>query len=173
MRRLLKRGPQLQARQLNANIDAIPNVYRYDGPSPGVVVGIVLGSVAGFLLILWLLWVLSSGGGFVRSSRYEEDDYYSRRSRSPRSRRGSRRTEMRSRSGARRERDRIIRQERIIRDANPPREPSRLRETVIVDDLPRAERRVEGDDIVEVIEEHSSIGAPPRRGSGRKASGYR
>jgi len=66
-------------------------------------------------------------------------------------------------------RERVIRQERIIRDVNPPRQPSRMRETVIVDDLPPVERRVEGDDIVEVIEEHSSIGAPPRR-SGRGSS---
>ncbi|KAI6797700.1 hypothetical protein KC332_g14217 [Hortaea werneckii] len=156
----------------NGNIIAIPTVYKglNSGLSPGAVVGIVLGSVAGFLLILWLLWTLSNGGGFIRSSRYEEDDYYSRRSRSPRRRR---RTEMRSRSPARRERDRIIRQERIIRDSQAQRQPSRMRETVIVDDLPRPERRVDGDDIVEVIEEHSSNGAPPRRGKGRRGSGYR
>jgi len=69
-------------------------------------------------------------------------------------------------------RERVIRQERIIRDVNPGRAPSRIRETVIVDDLPPPERRVEGDDIVEVIEEHSSIGVPPRRQS-RRGSGYR
>ena len=53
---------------------------------------------------------------------------------------------MTSRSPVRRER--VIRQERIVRDVNPgPREPSRIRETVIVDDGPRVERRVEGDDM--------------------------
>ncbi|TKA30409.1 hypothetical protein B0A50_02636 [Salinomyces thailandicus] len=174
-RQVLKRAARLRPRQDDGNIVAIPTVYQglNAGPSPGVVVGIVLGSVLGFLLILWLLWSLSNGGGFIRSSRYEEEEHYSRRSRSPRPRRSSRRTEMRSRSPARRERDRVIRQERIIRDVNPPREPSRLRETVIADDPPRPERRVEGDDIVEVIEEHSSIAAPPRRGKSKRNSGYR
>ncbi|KAI7348440.1 hypothetical protein KC354_g13606 [Hortaea werneckii] len=165
--------PRIQPRQdANGNVVAIPTVYKglNSGLSPGAVVGVVLGSVFGFLLILWLLWTLSNGGGFIRSSRYEEDDYYSRRSRSPRRRR---RTEMRSRSPAKRERDRIIRQERIIRDSQAQRQPSRMRETVIVDDMPRPERRVDGDDIVEVIEEHSSNAAPPRRGKGRRGSGYR
>ena len=33
----------------------IPTYYNTDGPEPGTVVGIVLGSVAGFLLICWLI----------------------------------------------------------------------------------------------------------------------
>ena len=72
-------------------------------------------------------------------------------------------------------RERVIRQERIVRDVRPPRQPSRIRETVIVEDLPRAERRVSGDDIIVVEEEHSSIGGapPPGRNKGRKSGGYR
>lgn len=157
---------------------AIPAQYAgiNDGPAPGAVAGIVLGSVAGFLFIVWLLWLISNGGGVLRSSTYTEDDVVvsRRRSRSPGTRRShrSQRTEMTSRSPRR---ERVIRQERIVRDrsAPPPRETSRLRESVNFDERP--ERRVDGDDIVEVIEEHSSVGVPPPRRSkgGRKSSGYR
>lgn len=168
-KQLLQRIPHLQPRQSDGNIVAIPTVYQglNAGPAPGAVVGIVLGSVAGFLLLLWLFWVLSNGGGFIRTSQLEEEDVVVRRR--SRSRRSSRRTEMTSQSPRR---ERVIRQERIVRDVRPPREPSRMRETVIVDDM-RSERRVDGDDIVEVIEEHSSIGGapPPRRNRG--SSGYR
>ncbi|KAK5124399.1 hypothetical protein LTR85_001616 [Meristemomyces frigidus] len=171
-KQLVERIPRLQSRQ-SGNVVAIPTVYAglNSGPSPGTVVGIVLGSVVGFLLLIWLFWSLSnSSGSLLRTSTYEEADaVVRRRSRSPRSRRSSRRTEMTSRSPARRER--VIRQERIVRDINPPRAPSRIRETVIVDDLPLPERRVDGDDIVEVIEEHSD--APPPRRKSKRASGYR
>lgn len=171
---LWQRIPRLQPRQ-SSDIVAIPTVYAglNAGPNPGAVVGIVLGSVCGFLLLIWLFWSLSnSSGGLLRTNIYEEESVVRRRSRSPRSRRSSRRTEMVSRSPVRRER--VIRQERIVRDVNPPRQPSRIRETVIVDDLPLPERRVDGDDIVEVIEEHSSLGsAPPPRRKTRRASGYR
>lgn len=158
---------------------AIPAQYAgiNDGPAPGAVAGIVLGSVAGFLFIVWLLWLISNGGGVLRSSTYTEDDVVvsRRRSRSPGTRRShgrSQRTEMTSRSPRR---ERVIRQERIVRDRSMPaaRETSRLRESVNFEDRP--ERRVDGDDIVEVIEEHSSVGVPPPRRSkgGRKSSGYR
>ena len=167
---LLRRIPRLQARQSDGNIKAIPTVYQglNSGPAPGTVVGIVLGSVAGFLLVLWLFWSLSNGSGFMRNSSYEEEDVNVRRR--SRSRRSSRRTEMASRSPVRRER--VIRQERIVRDVRPPRQPSRIRETVIVEDMPRQERRVSGDDIIVVEEEHSSI-APAGRNKTRKSSGYR
>ncbi|KYG45510.1 hypothetical protein M433DRAFT_134665 [Acidomyces richmondensis BFW] len=161
---------------------AIPTVYQglNAGPSPGAVVGIVLGSIAGFLLLLWLLWTLTTGSGFIFSRSYEEEDVYisssSRRSRSPperRRRRSGRREEMVSASRSPVRRERVIRQERIVRDVQPPREQSRIRETMYaVGD----ERRVEGDDVVEVMEEHSSVGGnlpPPRRKSRRSGSGYR
>lgn len=63
--------------------------------------------------------------------------------------------------------ERVIRQERIVRDGSraPPAMP---RSSFVVDDRPPMERRVDGDDMVEVIEEHSSVG--PKRKS-RKASG--
>lgn len=37
----------------------------------------------------------------------------------------------------------------------------------------RVGRRVDGDDIVEVIEEHSDIGPPRRQHRARRSSGYR
>lgn len=63
--------------------------------------------------------------------------------------------------------DRVIRQERVVRDTSraPPRS------SFIVDERPPVERRVDGDDVVEVIEEHSSVA--PRRKSRRNSSGYR
>ena len=145
------------------------------GPTAGAIVGIVLGSIAGFLFILWLLWILSNGTTFIRTSTLQEDDVVisRRRSRSPRSRRSHRSTyqsEMRHTSPRR---ERVIRQERIVRDVPPPRaESSRVRETIIVEES-RPERRVDGDDIIEVVEEHSSVDAPPPRRKSRRSSGYR
>lgn len=171
---LLKRIPRLQTRQDNGGILAIPTQYQglNAGPAPGAVVGIILGSIAGFLILIWLLWILSTGSGFIRSTALtEEDVVVRRRSRSRTTRRT--RTEVSDRS-PRRDRERVIRQERIVRDIPPPREPSRIRETIIMNgSRPPPERRVEGDDIVEVIEEHSSVGVPPPRRKTRRSSGYR
>ncbi|KAK0938948.1 hypothetical protein LTR29_009438 [Friedmanniomyces endolithicus] len=144
----------LVPRQYNGQLVAIPYFYQYGGPAPAAVAGIVLGSVARFLLLLWLFWTLSNGSGFIRTSEYSERD---RGERGSRSRRSSRQTttEMRSRSPPRRER--VIRQERIVREVpvqrERERESSRVRETVIIEDegppppMMRGERRVEGDDI--------------------------
>ena len=175
---LLKRIPTLIKRQDDSACQYyIQGCYQglNAGPSPGAVVGIVLGSIVGFLLILWLLWILSHSGGWIASSQLQEEEVtVRRRSRSPnrrRSHRSSYNAEMRHSSPRR---DRVIRQERIVRDVPPPRnDASRVRETVIVDEG-RPERRVENDDIVEVIEEHSSISnAPPPRRKSRRSSGYR
>lgn len=151
---------------------AIPSNYAglNSGPAPGTVAGIVLGSVAGFILLVWLFWALSQGGWNFRTTQDVEEEVVVRRSRSPpRRRRSSRRTEMSTRSP---QRERVIRQERVVRDYPPPREASRIRETVMVEESTRPERRVDGDDMVEVIEEHSSV-APPRRKARRSSGGYR
>jgi len=137
-----------------------------NSPSPGAVVGIVLGSVAGFLLLLFLFSSLNGnnwfGGG---GSDYEEEVVVRRRSESGRSRRSSRRPEMSSRGSPRTER--IIRQERVVRDTS--RAPPIPRNTFVVED--RGERRVDGDDIVEVIEEEGSSIAPRRKS--KRGSQYR
>lgn len=186
-KQLIRRIPRLLPRQTyNAqdvcNDGYVSGCYRGEnaGPTPGAVVGIVLGSVAGFLILLALLYILSQSGGFMRTSRYQEEVVdVRRRSRSPRSRRSHRssyREEMRTRSPRR---NQIIREERVVRDRPPQvRETSRLRETVtretrLVDEERIPERRVEGDDVVEVIEEHSDLNIPPPRRQSRRSSGYR
>jgi len=152
----------LQSRQSAPNQVAIPAIYSglNTGPPPGTVVGIVLGSVLGFILLVWLFSALSGNNS---QGSVVEEDVVVRRSRSPRSKR-SRRSEMTSRSPRP---DRVIRQERIIRDTSrgPPRDSFRVTEEV------RTGRRVDGDDIVEVIEEEASSVAP-RRKSKRGGSRY-
>ncbi|KAI9683803.1 MAG: hypothetical protein M1829_004137 [Trizodia sp. TS-e1964] len=118
--------------------------YLYSGvtgdPSPGTVVGILLGSVGGFLLLLWLLSLCNGG----RSSSGSEDELVVRPARhSQSSRRSHSPPRRRSRS-----REEVVE----VRRGSP-----RV-ERVIVE-----ERREERDsDIVEVFEE-----APRRSRSGR------
>jgi hypothetical protein len=133
---------------------AIPTVYYGldSGPAAGTVVGATLGSVAGFILLVWLIQTLASG-----RNKQPDEEVIIRHERSPRRR--SRRSEMRSVS---RGPERIIRQERIVRDSSRVPPP---RNSFVVE----PERRVEGDDIVEVIEEESSVA--PRKKSGRRGSG--
>ena len=163
------------------------------GPAPGAVVGIVLGSVAAFLLLLWVLYTLSSGSGFIRTSNLQEEDvvvnhhgghHHHHRSRSPRrsTHRSSYREEMRQTHTSPQpapapRRDRVVRQERISREIPRDVSRSRVRETIIVDEQ-RPERRVEGDDVIEVIAEGSDMTAsnappPQRKKSSRRTSGYR
>jgi hypothetical protein len=42
---------------------AIPATYSGLNSSPGVVVGIVLGTVGGFIIVVWLLYMIFSSGG--------------------------------------------------------------------------------------------------------------
>lgn len=55
--------------------DVIPTTYGSinRGPSPGTVVGIVLGSVGGFLLLLWLFYTCANMGNYSGSSEYTEE----------------------------------------------------------------------------------------------------
>jgi len=58
-----------------ATTSIIPTGYGSidSGPSPGTVVGIVLGSVGGFLLVLWLFYTcINFGGGWGGGSTYTE-----------------------------------------------------------------------------------------------------
>lgn len=80
----------------------------------------------------------------------------------------------RSRSPLPPRREEIIVEERVRRESVPPPPPRLERETIIVEE--RREPRVEGDDIVEVIEEGSisvSPERPPRRESSRRSGGRR
>lgn len=147
-------------RQVDPSV--IPTTYSglNAGPTPGTVVGIVFGSVAAFLLLLWLIYTVVNGLGGNRdvSSVVEEEVVVRRRSRSPR--RSSPRRPPSSRS-----RSETI---EVSRHRSPPRRETR-RETVILEETRRPSPRE--DDIVEVIEDHS----PPRRvkRESRRESGYR
>lgn len=135
----------------------IPGIYSNmnDSPPPGTVIGAVLGSVFGFLLILWLLYSLfnRSGSGAVVA----EEDVVVRERRGSRSSRRAETIEVsRSRS-------------RSPLPPSPVRTESRTERVIVEERRMPVERE---DDVVEVIEEHS----PPRRSKGgrsRPQSGYR
>ncbi|KAF2115375.1 hypothetical protein BDV96DRAFT_77160 [Lophiotrema nucula] len=137
----------------------IPSYYNFDGPSPGTVVGIVLGSVAGFLLLCWLLYSLTMLSGSGGRAIAGEEEIVVRRRRGSDSRRSRRstRTEVREFSRSPRRREQIIVEER--------RAPPRTRSVVVEERV-----RVPGDDVVEVIEEHDEYRT--RRGGGRRSGGY-
>lgn len=154
--------PIAKRQQMIVQEGIIPTYYNLSGPQPGTVVGIVLGSVAGFLLVVWLLFSLTQGNGFAMAGATtamagEEEIVVRRRRNSHGGRsRGSRRvTEVREvsrsprRSGGR---------SQIIVDERRP--PTRTR-SIIVEER----HRVPGDDIVEVIEENDEY--RERRGSRR------
>lgn len=123
--------------QVNPNI--LPTTYSGidAGPPPGTVVGIVLGSVAGFLLLLWLIYTCF-GMESYQNALYEEE-IIRRRSHSPR------------RAPSSRSRSEVI---EVSRQRSPPRREAR-RETIIVEETTR--RPPPEDDIVEVITEHSPV----------------
>ncbi|KAF5852902.1 hypothetical protein GGP41_008321 [Bipolaris sorokiniana] len=143
----------------------IPTYYDLSGPEPGTVVGIVLGSVAGFLLICWLLQTLVNGSrsaGTTTAMAGEEEIVVRRPRRNSHGGRSSRRrSEVREVSRSPRTsgaRSQIIVEER--------RQPVRARSIVVED-----RHRVPGDNVVEVIEEHEDY--RERRGSRRSGPGYR
>lgn len=155
-------------RQVQSSI--IPTTYSGldAGPAPGTVVGIVFGSVAGFLLVLWLIYSIFMAQGGTTTAVEEEVVVSRRRSRSPRRsspRRSSPRRSSPRRPPSSRSHSEVI---EVSRQRSPPRRETR-RETVILEETRRPAQRE--DDIVEVIEEHS----PPRRvrRESRRESGYR
>lgn len=144
----------------------IPTYYDFTGPSPGTVVGIVLGSVIGFLLIVWLLYSLtqinSSGGNAVIAG---EEEIVVRRP----ARRGSQAQSGRSRRSTRtevREYSRSPRRSVVVEERRRAAAPAPRVRSIVVED-----RRVPGDDMVEVIEEHDEYRT--RRGPRRSGGNYR
>ena len=144
------------------------------GLDPGNIVGIVFGSVAGFLLVLWLIYTcfgLNSPQG--QSSVVEE--VIRRRSRSPsrRARSSPRRPSPRSRHVASSVASEsvVVMEETRTRERTPPRRsPSRRAETIIVEETIRRPSNPPQDEFVEVIEEHDER---PRSRSRRKSSGFK
>lgn len=151
----------VSSQKRQTQILAIPTTYAglNDGPAPGSVAGIVIGSVCGFLLILWLLYTCFNMGGLGGGvGEIVEEEIVRHRSRSPR-------------------RDRS-RSETI--EISKSRSPPQPRERIIMEETRRVSRPPDPepeetiDDIVEVIEEQSISPPPPsRRPSKRTSGGYR
>lgn len=174
--------------RLATSVSTVPQGYGApSGPEPGVVAGIVLGSIAGFLLVLWLIYacvnlsnsrntnvIVESEGSMVSSSVMTRKSRKHRRSRQPQSR---------SRSVGRREtveiREQRVVPERIIVEETTARRsrggppPPRMSGPP----PPPPPMSDEADEVV-VIEENM----PPRRresrrhrrrSSERRSSGYR
>ncbi|KAK3207803.1 hypothetical protein GRF29_96g447621 [Pseudopithomyces chartarum] len=141
----------------------IPTYYRNDGPGTGAVVGIVLGSVAGFILLTWLLYSLTNSS---RNRISAEEEIVVRRPRrnstSHRSRRGSRSEVREVREYDRSPRRSGGRSAVIVEERRTTRPRS-----IVVDE--RSRSRVPGDDVVEVIEEHDEY----RERRARRSGGYR
>ncbi|KAF2676629.1 hypothetical protein K458DRAFT_424601 [Lentithecium fluviatile CBS 122367] len=156
----------IQARATTIGI--IPTYYRIDGPAPGAVVGLVLGSVAGFILIIWLLYSLTQGAGIVggRGTIAAEEEIVVRRPRrhshGGRSRPRSTRTEVREYGGGSPRRSGGSRSQVIVEERRTGPRPR----SIVVEER----SRVRGDDEVVVIEEEDDY--MPRRNS-RRTGGYR
>jgi len=189
--RLAKRIPALPlpAVHLHQRQDTavIPSAYKVDGPQPSAVAGIVLGSVCGFLLLVMLIYFLTQGNSnnsnnLTITGQREE---IVRRDKSPGARRRSQRSSRSERIETRERSPRPMRTTIVEETRRAPRRSASIRSERIVDERiveessrrgsrPPSIRRVDGDDIVEVIEEGSSIGdPPPRRDRRRRSSGYR
>ncbi|KAI9882808.1 MAG: hypothetical protein M1823_005444 [Watsoniomyces obsoletus] len=121
------------------------------GPQPGTVIGATLGSVCGFLLLLFLIYSCFNMGG---GAAYEEEDVVVRERRGSRS---SRNSHSRSTPPVPR---------------SPARTESRVEERIIVEER-RTSNRSPEDEIVEVIEEEEPIPRRARSSRSRPQSGYR
>lgn len=161
-------------------ISNLPATYAglNNGPAAGTVVGIVLGVVLGYLLLFWLIIaVLTSRASpqYIEADETEielrGEHHSSKRSRrSHRSRRAKSESSVSERPPPRVQREpsrlrteRIVVQERTQSRAPPPRSTSRdVHESISInineDRRSRQnERRVAGDDVVEVVEENTTV----------------
>nr|KAK5449165.1 hypothetical protein LTR18_002254 [Exophiala xenobiotica] len=147
----------LAKRQQNV-ILAIPTTYAglNSGPAPGALVGIVLGSIAGFILILYIILSAFRFGAFGNNRQTVVEEEVVRHSYRRASRSRSRAMTEASHHHSPPRRERVTRQRE---------------ETVVVEEHVDQSVSAE-DDIVEVIEEHSPERRPPKRENTRR-SGYR
>lgn len=176
----LHQFPSRQNTPESSNTPLIPLLYTglNAGPQAGTVVGATIGAVFGFIFLCWLIYVAinARGTGLIEGDAGTEDIVISRRSEHS-SRRKQRRSRARSEvsestrrsHSPRRRNERIIVQETVRRETSraPPRSSHSVREEFV--EARESERRVDGDDVVEVLEEHSSEQSsepPPRRKSG-------
>jgi len=157
-----QRLPIAKRQQVFVQPGIIPTYYNTSGPQPGTVVGIVLGSVAGFLLIVWLLYSLINGNNRIgtMTAMAGEEEIVVRRRRNSHGTRSRSSRQMREVSRSPR---RSSTRSQVIVEARRPVTRTR---SIIVEDR----HRVPGDDVVEVIEEHDDY--HERRGS-RRGPRYR
>ncbi|KAL1856630.1 hypothetical protein Plec18170_003600 [Paecilomyces lecythidis] len=143
---IVNSGSSLVRRQ--TQVVSIPATYGglNAGPSPGVVAGIILGSVGGFLLLLYIIYTAVAWNN-SRFNITEEDIVVQR---SPSHRRRSRE---------------VV---EVVRSRSPPRSRHH-HDRIVVDESVTTQTE---DDVVEVIEEASSVEPAPRR-SRRSGGSYR
>lgn len=138
---------------------SIPSTYgrMHSSPAPGTVAGIVLGSVGGVILILYLTFLALNPGGLARGSSSEIDEE----------------VVVRSRPGSRRHSDMIeVVEGRDRRRDSYRRRPS-PRNNIIVEESMTGSQTTDSraNDFVEVIEEESSaLSSSPRRPGRRSRS---
>lgn len=154
---LARRFLALSGRQVNNNNgDIIPTNYFLDGPSPGTIVGIVLGAVLGTWFVVWLIFTLANGGrnsGTGRNYNIRGEEEFVVRTRDKSSR--SKRSRHSHRDAEIREVSHSPRHERVLVNESRDPQTQRISRSILVEE--RRERRVPGDDVVEVIEDHSDF----------------
>ena len=162
-RALLSRAVGHIKRQ-SSGIVAIPTTYQglNSGPAPGTVAGITIGAVAGFLLVIYVIYTAFTLTG-RRTVHVDEEIIHRHHSVSP----PPRRTRSRRHRSSRAHSEEVVE----VRERSRPRRTS---ERIIVEERTRSVAPAppppqDDDDIVEVIEEHS----PPRRHKSRRESGFR
>ncbi|KAJ5167168.1 uncharacterized protein N7482_005949 [Penicillium canariense] len=145
---------------------SIPSTYGNlnSSPLPGTVVGIVLGSVGGVVLIMYLTFLALNPGGLARGSSSSEidEEVVVRSRRTP-----SRRSEVIE----------VVEERDHRRDSYRRPGSGSRRDHIIVDESITGTSVTDDRDIVEVIEESSGLSsispAPRRDGSRRSGRGYR
>ena len=139
---------------------SIPSTYgRIDSsPAPGTVAGIVIGSVGGVVLILYLTFLALNPGGLARGSASSLDEEVVVTSRRTPSRRG----------------DTIeVVEERDRRDSYRRRTSPRDRDRIIVEESMTGTATSDGRDVVEVFEEESSAISSVSTRPGRRVRSHR
>jgi len=140
---------------------SIPSTYGrlHTSPAAGTVVGIVLGSVAGFVLLMYVLFLAVNPGGIARGaptsssmSMSMEDEEVS--------------VQSRRRPSRRRSEVEVLEERETFRDSYRRRPSSRHDRVVVEESL--ATSTTGDEDMVEVFEEESSVPSdvsprPPRR----------
>ncbi|OJJ50038.1 hypothetical protein ASPZODRAFT_139373 [Penicilliopsis zonata CBS 506.65] len=142
---------------------SIPATYGglNSGPAPGTVAGIVIGSVAGFILFIYLLYLVIGPKG---PPAVVDEEVVVRRGGGgghPPSRRSSRRHNHND--------DTVVVVEDEMSEASAGGRYRREEDRIVVDESVSSHIHTE-DEFVEVIEQHSSIASPtppPRRPGGR------